>query len=199
MKRYALVLVPNLFVLVPLFWEVGLTCEFLFAYLIYPVLSGIGLIIVLIGIIFGISRRRSGLPLIGLCIAIVGAYLFMPIFWNWRHSLEFVVRRSGYMEVVAQIQQGPRLPGERMLTVDGRHQYLMVCTNRVGVDESDKGLFVLFFTSRAMFNEFSGYMYSSSGQAPSIQQFRGYRRLSPDQWGEIEQVDGNWFYVIWNR
>ncbi len=199
-KRAFLLALPNILVLVALALELGLTCDNLLAYPIYLVACVVGLVTALIGIAYGLRSRRSGIFLVLLCAATIVAYLLLPAILRWRSSLQFAMKREEYMEVVDLVRQGRIVAGSASLAdLDAAYDGLMPCTNQIAIERSDSGLSVIFFTSNGIFGEFKGYMYVEDDRPPTTQQFRELRSLNPDHWSLVEQVDKNWYYVIWTH
>ena len=199
-KRYVLLLIPSILVLVALSLDLGLTCENLLVYPAYMVGGLVGLLAAIVGIGIGVRAGRKGLPFVVLCVAVIGTYALLPNISDWRQLLEFTRKRAAYMEVVMLVQEGSIKPGNKSLAeIDSPHRYLMPCTNQIAIERDNRGFSVIFFTSNRIFGEFSGHMYVEDGRPPSIQQFRELRALSPDQWSHIKRVDANWFYVVWSH
>ena len=199
-KRAFLLALPNILVLVPLALELGLTCDNLLAYPIYLIGCALGLVMALIGIVYGLRFRRRGVFLVLLCSATIAAQLLMPAFWRWRSSLEFTRKQAEYMEVVELVRQGRIVAGSSSLAyVGAAYEGLMPCTDQIAIERSDNGLSVIFFTSNGIFGEFEGYMHVEDDRPPTPQQFRELRSLSPDQWTGVRRVEENWYYVRWNH
>jgi hypothetical protein len=199
-KRAFLLVVPNILVLGALGLELGLRCENLLVYAAYPIVCVLGLATALIGCVYGIFAGRKGTFLVLLCAATIAAYALIPVIWDWRRSLEFDLKRQGYLEVVDLVRQGyMEADSTQLADVDAAHEYLMPCENQIAIEESDRGLAIIFFTSNAILGEFKGYMYVENDHPPTTEQFRELRNLNPDQWMLIERVDKNWYYVIWDH
>ena len=199
-KLYPFLVIPSIVYLVALSLELGLTCDNLLAYLIYPLGFVVSVFATVAGIVISLRSDRRNVPFAVLCVAVMGAYMLVPSVWNWRQSIEFNRRRAGYMEVIDLVRQGYIEPGDSSLAeLPSAYQYLLPCTSQIAIEENDRELFVLFFASNGIFGEFTGYMYVSDDRSPSVQQFRELRRLRPDHWSRIEQVETNWFYVVWDH
>ncbi len=199
-KRAFLLAVPNLLVLGALGFELGLRCEDLLAYLAYPISCVLGWAIAIMGIVYGARSGRKGALLALLCTATIAAYALVPAIWRLRGTLEFALKRQGYLEVVELVRQGRMEADSRQLAdVDAAHEYLLPCKKQIAIDEGDGGLAVIFFTSNAMFGEFKGYMYVESGRPPTVEQFRELRYLNLDQWTVVRRMAANWYYVIFSH
>jgi len=199
-KRTYLLAVPNILVLVVFGLDLGLRCENLLVYPAYVLAGVVGLISALAGIVYGISMRRPHIPLAVVCAATIAAYALMPTFVRWRTSLEFARKRPGYLEVVDLVRQGHiEADSTQLAGVDAAHEYLMPCTNQIAIEESDRGLSVIFFTSHGIFGEFTGFMYVENDRPPTTEQFRELRYFNPEQWALIRRVDANWYYVIYDH
>ncbi len=199
-KRAFLLAAPNVLVLGALALELGLRCENLLVYPAYLIACIVGLALALTGIVHGARSGRKGTLLAVLCTTTIAAYALVPAIWRWRESLELVLKRQGYLEVVELVRQGRIEADSRQLAdVDAAHEYLMPCKKQIAIEEGDGGLAVIFFTSNAMFGEFAGYMYVENGRPPTTEQFRELRYLSPDQWTVVRRVDANWYYVIFSH
>lgn len=199
-KRAFLLAVPNMLVVGAAGFELGLRCENLLVYLAYPVACVFGWATALIGIVYGARARRKGTSLAVLCAATIAASALVPAIWRWRESLEFALKRQGYLGVVELVRQGRiEADSSQLAEVDAAHEYLLPCKKQIAIEEGDGGLSVIIFTSNAMFGEFKGYMYVESGRPPTAEQFRELRYLSPDQWTVVRRMDANWYYVIFNH
>lgn len=182
-----------------LFFEVGIACEYLLAYLIYFVLCGCAFVLIVIFGLAGIRAGKKGRPLVITTMLVVIAYLLLPVFWNARRSIEFFIRKPGYTEVVSKAQRGEyaSVDSTSLVEIDDAHGYLCPCYKEIGIENQNGRLLVLFFTSNRLFGEFSGYLYSSDEQEPNVKDFRELRALRPNEWALIKRVDTNWFYVTY--
>ena len=94
-KRAFLFMVPNILVLGACSFELGLRCDNLLAYPAYLIAGFVGLVMALMGIIYGIYSGRWGALLAFLCAATIAAYALVPVTRDWRRSLEFDLKRQG--------------------------------------------------------------------------------------------------------
>jgi hypothetical protein len=199
-KRAFLLMVPNVLVLGAYSLELGLRCDVLLAYPAYLVAGVLGFVLALIGIIYGISSGQRGALLALLCAATIAAYALVPTVWDWRRSLEFAMKRPGYLAVVDLVRQGHIEAGSTQLAdVDAAHEYLMPCRKQIAVEKGDGGLAVIFFISNGIFGEFKGYMYVENDRPPTAERFRELRQLNPDHWAQIRRVDAHWYYVAYDH
>jgi hypothetical protein len=199
-KRAFLLMVPNILVLGAYSFELGLRCDDLLAYPAYLVAGLLGLVMALMGIIYGIYSGRRGALLALLCAATIAAFALVPVIRDWRRSLEFSLKRPGYLEVVDLVRQGNiEADSTQLANVDAAHEYLLPCGKQIAVEKGDGGLAVIFFISNGIFGEFKGYMYVENDRPPTTGQFRELRQLNPDHWAQIRRVDAHWYYVAYDH
>lgn len=200
-ENILLLVIPNLILWGLLFFQIGIACENFIAYLVYFVLCGSSLIFITIFALVGMRAGKQGRSLAIVPAIILLAYLLLPIFWNIRSSIEFVIRKPGYTEVVRKAQRGEYFTNSSnsLADIDDAHSYLCPCDKEIGIENDNGRLLVLFFTSNRLLGEFSGYLYSSDGQEPNIKDFRELRALRPNEWALIKRVDANWFYVAYDH
>ena len=116
-------IVLDVVVLAALIFEAGLACEEIFAYLAYPLFGLFGIVAAIACIGFSLRSGRKGIPLAILSVAVIGAFALIPVIQNWRRSLEFAIKRPGYMEVIDLVRQGLIEPGYKSLAdIDPAHQ-----------------------------------------------------------------------------
>jgi len=154
----------------------GLGCESLLAYVIYPVAYLVGLVLVLLAqLIEGSlpqperSRSLRGLNRIGLvCLAL--GFVSLPL-QRAREELSLRLLAPAYDAIVRRVEQGELQPDGGWLQLPRPYRMLSVCGGRVAVDGSDGVTRVLFLTYRGALGEFRGSMYRADGLPPAESDF----------------------------
>ncbi|NHM32421.1 hypothetical protein [Neobacillus terrae] len=134
-------------------------------------------------------KRKDWIPSIIQTVTLL-VIIFFP-FTKMTLDMDFKMNKHEREKVVEMVQNNKLKqedPESTLIQLPRQYKHLSKGEGEIVVEKAKNANYILFFTYRGILDNFSGFVYSSTGQKPSRNAFNG-------DFKEVEKLDKHWYFV----